>query len=80
MRCAEQIDPNFLILGSNLEVIDQTASLQMEFLGIVPPDGAAVYVRYEFGGVVGFVGFGPLFQILDTNFDDVIQFEIRAQT
>jgi hypothetical protein len=73
VRCAEQIDPNFFILGSNLKVIDKTTSLQVEFLGIVSGDGATVYIRYELGSVVGF---GPLFQILDTNFDEVVQFEI----
>ena len=75
MRCAEQIDPNFLILGSNLEVINQTTPLKMKFFGIVSPDGATVYVRNELGGVVSF---GPLFKILDSEFDEIVQFEIAG--
>jgi hypothetical protein len=72
-RRAQQISPNSFVIGTDLQVINEAASLEVKLLRVVAPDGAAVYVGNKFGRVVLFV-FVPLFQMVDPDFQNIVQF------
>ena len=58
-------------------MIDKAAPFEMYFFGIVSLDRTAIYIWHELGDVIFF---RPLFEILDIDFDVVIEFEVANRS
>ena len=60
-------------------MIDQPASIYVELVGVVTCDCASVEVGYKLRRIVVFVGLNPFSQVVDINFNDVVEFEMAER-